>query len=180
MREDPITADIGGGTDSDGDDVKAGVDNLIGGFEDDTLAGDAGANRLFGDDGDDTLAGGQGEAADGADILSGGDGDGDTATYATRSTGVSVTIDGGPNAEGDIVASSVENLTGGSGDDTLVGGGGADEEEDEDNGENVLDGGGGDDTLAGGDATGAERAGHLHRRGKRCCGGHRDLCGPSG
>ena len=108
-----------------------------------------------GGEGDDTLAGGIGDAPDGPDFLSGAEGS-DTATYATRSTGVSVTIGGGPNAEGDIVGSSVENLTGGSGDDALTGGGVADEDADEDQVENVLDGRGGDDTLAGGDAPGAE------------------------
>ena len=47
-REDPITVDIGGGPDSDGDDVGPEIDNLIGGEEDDTLTGGANANRLFG------------------------------------------------------------------------------------------------------------------------------------
>jgi Ca2+-binding RTX toxin-like protein len=117
------------------------ADFLTGGTSNDSLKGDAGA---------DTLDGGFG-----ADLLRGGD-DFDTVAYADRAESVAVTIspaddtiytvNGSANDENDDisgvrdgVASDVEALMGGSGDDRLTGDGDA----------NTLQGGPGLDELRG-------------------------------
>ena len=89
---------------------------LTGGVGDDTLQGEGGL---------DTLNGGVSTAV------------GDTASYAERTTPVSVTLPGG--LAGEDTFTGIENVTGGGGDDTLTGDGGA----------NKLLGGSGDDTLQG-------------------------------
>ncbi len=110
----------------------------------DTLNGGTGGDVLYGGSavgttgsGDDTLDGGKG-----ADFLSGGDGL-DTATYASRTNPVAVTLDNvandGEAGEGDNVLSDVEHLVGGSAGDLLAG----------DEGANTLDGGPGNDLLTG-------------------------------
>lgn len=122
---------------------------------DDTLAAAAAGGFLRGLDGDDTLTGGKGDdilsGDDGDDILNGGAGDdtlrggsgSDTATYAGYKTDlvVSLSVSGEQNtgAAGGDTLYSIENLTGGAGDDVLTG---------NDLG-NALNGGGGDDLLAG-------------------------------
>jgi Ca2+-binding RTX toxin-like protein len=116
----------------------AGNDMLFGGTGDDLLFGDAGSDRLWGNDGDDTLYGGAG-----ADAFAGGGGS-DTLAYGDTFTAVSINLalhtSTGGDAAGDTF-DSIENLTGGLGDDTLTG----------DDGVNVLDGGRfGHDTLDGG------------------------------
>jgi Ca2+-binding RTX toxin-like protein len=94
------------------DNVRSDVETLIGGSGADTLTGSATANTLDG--------------RNGADVLSGLGGI-DIATYATRTSGVTVSIDGNANdgnsADGsaDNVKTDVENLVGGSGADTLTG-----------------------------------------------------------
>lgn len=116
-----------------------GNDTEYGGLGNDTLNGDAGDDVLYGEDGDDTLNGGIGN-----DILNGGNGN-DTATYATASLGVQVSlaIAGFQNTVGagsDFLI-SIENLTGSNFNDSLTGDANA----------NRLDGGLGNDVLAGGD-----------------------------
>src|SRR3546814_11010782 len=67
----------------------------------------------------------------------------ETASYASESDGVAVDLGAGTAAGADVGTDtliSIENATGGSGDDTLTG----------DLGANVLAGGAGDDTLVGG------------------------------
>ena len=102
---------------------------------------------VSGGDGDDTLRGG---AA--ADTFAGGAGE-DVVTYDDRNSGLSASINGladdGEGSEGDLIGIDVEDLTGGSGNDTLTGNlranvldGGA--------GNDVVTGGRGDDTLTGG------------------------------
>jgi Ca2+-binding RTX toxin-like protein/subtilisin-like proprotein convertase family protein len=113
--------------------------NRINGTEDDDLIqGDAGNDRLDGKDGDDILNGGSGN-----DRLTGGDGS-DTASYAGTSGDVTVTLETtraqNTGAAGRDTLRSIENLTGGDGDDTLTGNSDA----------NILSGGAGDDTLRGG------------------------------
>ncbi len=143
--DDVLTGDAGTDTEAGGD----GSDTLMGGDGNDTEAGGPGADTLDGDADNDTLDGG-----DGGDVMSGGDGV-DTGDYSTRTIGVDVTLDGeagdGQPGEGDNVEPDVENLRGGSGDDTFIGSpagnaldGGA--------GEDYSDGGAGSDTLTGGDA----------------------------
>jgi Ca2+-binding RTX toxin-like protein len=130
----------------------AGADLLQGGDGIDRLWGGSENDVVFGDDGDDTL---WAEAtADGADELYGGNGS-DTVTYENRSNPISVAIgnglaDDGESGEFDIIDFDVENVTGGSGNDSLVGttvanvfSGGA--------GNDTINGADGDDTLGGDD-----------------------------
>ena len=118
---------------------------LIGGAGADTLDGRSGPNapdKLFGEAGNDQLTGGY--AGSGGDTLDGG-ADVDLVTYASRTAGTSVSLDG-VGGEDKIV--SVENAKGGDGDDTLTGSAGP-------NalfagaGNDVIDGKGGDDSLYG-------------------------------
>lgn len=108
------------------------IENLRGGYENDTLIGDANANEL--------------EGWYGADRLDGGGGS-DTASYADSAGGVTVDLTktgaqqtaNNHDAAGDRLT-SIENLRGSAHDDTLIGDANA----------NVLEGGAGDDTLIGG------------------------------
>jgi uncharacterized repeat protein (TIGR01451 family) len=117
------------GESGENDNVGTDVEDVFGGTGDDTLTG-SGADNLF-------------DGGPGADELSGGGGT-DTADYSSRLDPVEVSLDGlandGETGEGDNVASNVEDVFGGAGDDTLVGNGQA----------NLLDGGEGDDDLDGG------------------------------
>src|SRR5581483_1350275 len=135
------------GEPGEGDNVRADVENVVGGSGDDSLIGDANANVLGGGAGDDVLDGQLG-----ADMLNGGAG-ADTVWYEPRTNPVTVTLDGSANdgeaGENDRIAADVENAVGGSGDDTLIGDAGA----------NVLNGGLGNDTLDGGRGADAPRGG---------------------
>jgi Ca2+-binding RTX toxin-like protein len=124
-----------------------GNDSLDAGPGNDSLAGDAGADVLDAGVGTDTLDGGAG-----ADRFLGGAGL-DTASYATRSQAVNVTVgaraNDGERGEGDDVGSDVETVVGGRGNDVLAGGagnqqlfGGA--------GKDKMDGGVGNDRVYGG------------------------------
>ena len=121
-----------------GKDTLSSIRDLVGSDFGDTLTGDAGNNVLTGGGGDDVLEGGAGN-----DQLDGGAGT-DTATYASASAGVkvSVAIAGlqGTLGAGSDTLTGIENLTGSAFADTLTGDGGV----------NVLNGGGGDDVLIGG------------------------------
>ena len=112
----------------------AGDDTLIGSAHQDLIDGGAGNDTLIGGLGDDTLIGGAGV---------------DTVSYADRSNAVKVSLDAahlwiagqnGVAGELDSIASDIENLTGGSGDDLLRGSAAA----------NIIHGGAGDDTIEGG------------------------------
>lgn len=123
------------GSEGERDDVRSDVEQVLGGSGPDELMGSARGDRLDGGGGDDVIDGGGG-----ADNLVGGDGV-DTVTYASRSAPVLAQIGAGgagEAGEGDVISSSVENLTGGSGPDRLTAG---------PDSANVLDGGGGDDRL---------------------------------
>lgn len=158
-----VAAALGDGNDSfklwEGDsevDGGTGNDELSGYGGDDVLDGGEGNDRLSGWAGDDTLEGGPGNdafevdataegeppASAGSDVLSGGPG-WERISYELVGAPVSLTLDGvandGPSGEGDDIASDVEQLEGGSGDDTLVG----------DDGPNRLDGSLGNDRLEG-------------------------------
>jgi Ca2+-binding RTX toxin-like protein len=135
-----------------------GNDSERGGHGDDTAQGGAGNDALNGEDGSDALDGGAGDdtldGGTGADSIAGGDG-ADLASYASRTAGVTVTLDGSPGdgepGENDNVQPDVENLSGGSGGDTFYGSGAANRL-DGGGGEDYEDGGPGADTLIGGDA----------------------------
>jgi len=134
-----LDASLGPGDDQVSTAVAGVSVNFDGGPGDDTLQGGTG---------DDTLNGGLG-----ADDISGGDGT-DTVDYSDRTAGVNVTLDdigldgqGCPNigtCENDNVHSDVENVDGGSGNDTIVG-----QNTGTDNG-NTFKGNDGNDVLSGG------------------------------
>jgi Ca2+-binding RTX toxin-like protein len=138
------------------DDVRSDVQNVIAGTGNDTLTGSIGNNTLSGGDGADTLDGGLG-----ADVLDGAAGS-DWVSYASHANDVVADLDGladdGQLGEGDQVA-NVENLVGGSGNDSLTGDSGPNTLTGLDGndildgiaGADVLTGGAGDDTIEGGD-----------------------------
>src|SRR5207253_8416357 len=101
------------------DNARTDVENVIGGSAGDLITGSNSANALQGMAGDDTIDGGTG-----ADTLSGGIGI-DRVTYNGRSNPLVIAIDGaadsGEAGEGDTIQLDVENITGGSGDDTIAG-----------------------------------------------------------
>lgn len=121
------------------DNVLSNVENITGGRASDELIGDADANSLSGGRGNDSLMGNAG-----SDVLGGGLGT-DTGSYVLSTADVFVTLnnvaDDGSLTEGDNVLDDIENITGGSGNDTLVGSSEV----------NVLRGGPGNDSIAGGD-----------------------------
>lgn len=123
-----------------GSDTLSGFENLLGSAFADTLTGDANANTLSGGAGDDTLNPGA-NLVGAVDVLDGGAGS-DTASFAGLA-GVTATLAGATASIGtDTIATlvSIENLTGGSGNDSLTG----------DSNANVIEGGLGDDVLDGG------------------------------
>ena len=117
--DDTITA----GPSKDRLDGGDGADRLAGGAGDDTLLGGNGADGLVGGPGNDTLDGGLG-----ADTFNGSEGT-DTVTYASRTNPIiaditdsaTETADDGEAGERDFIATTVENLIGGSGNDRLTG-----------------------------------------------------------
>jgi Ca2+-binding RTX toxin-like protein len=166
-RNNPVTVTLGAGANDgealEGDDVQ--TENVIGGDGNDSLTGDGGDNVLDGDINNsvDTLDGGGGNdtlfGRRGGDTLIGGTGI-DSVSYNPESNPVTVTagdglandgvndVDPGPavTPEGDNVASDVESIEGGSGNDHLTGGTGA----------GVIKGRGGNDVLNGGADTAAD------------------------
>jgi hypothetical protein len=113
-----------------------GSDTISGGAHRDTLRGGDLGDTLRGLGGDDVL---QGDG--GSDVLDGGEGV-DTVTYAERATPVTARIGGestGVGGEADDIDTSVEDVTGGGGNDRLFG----------TSGPNQLTGGGGFDELSG-------------------------------
>jgi len=141
-NDDFLGGDIGanelrGGPGDDSLDGRAGNDLLFGDAGNDILIGGAGDDTLNGDDGDDILIGGLG-----ADTLDGGNGI-DVVNYSDETLAVTVDLFGGTASGASIgsdTISNIENVVGGSGNDTLKG--------DSDN--NTLVGGAGDDALKGG------------------------------
>jgi Ca2+-binding RTX toxin-like protein len=120
---------------------------VYGGNGNDTLRGGNGDDTLYGGAGDDALT--TGATIDGNDALHGG-ADTDTADYAARTAAITVTLDDvaddGGAGEIDNVATDIEILKGGQGDDHLTGSAGA----------NTISGGLGGDTLGGGAGAGLD------------------------
>lgn len=151
----------------DGDDLVDGgpdMDLVDGDAGDDVIHGgdDAADDVLYGGTGDDVFdeCGGTGET--GADDIFGEDGV-DTVDYSARANTVTVTLDSGAaddgeSGEGDDIV-TVENVLGGTGDDSLTGnagnnflyGGPGDDDLYGLSGNDLLEGGAGGDTLDGGD-----------------------------
>jgi Ca2+-binding RTX toxin-like protein len=140
-RTQPILAslnDLGDdGEVNEHDNIHNDLEGIVGGSNSDILVGNDSANTLSGGPGNDTLRGKLG-----ADVLQGGLGS-DLVTYDERSNPVTANLDGvandGEAGEQDNIGSDVENLTGGSGNDTLTG----------DYRGNTLIGGSGNDKLYG-------------------------------
>ena len=121
-----------------GENDNVDTENVTGATGNDILTGDANVNRLKGDLGNDTIDGGGGAdtlngdgdndvlvGGAGGDILSGGLGTSDTVDYSAAAGAVTVTIgagaDDGELGEADDVKATVENVTGGPGDDMITG-----------------------------------------------------------
>jgi len=113
---------------------------ITGGAGNDNLSGGAGNDTLNGGAGDDTLTGGLGN-----DRLTGGTGI-DTASYVDETDNMVVDLAAGTARRGSSGApvedtlATIENVSGGSGDDSITGNGAA----------NLLKGGGGIDAILGG------------------------------
>jgi serralysin len=128
--------------------VGSGADNLmLGGAGNDTIRGSGGNDTLFGDSGDDIIFGGPGDDIfvatldDGNDSFRGGDGT-DTADFSRISADITASLSAGTASStqtGTDGLSAIENITGGSGNDTLVGSGA----------DNLMLGGAGNDTIRG-------------------------------
>jgi Ca2+-binding RTX toxin-like protein len=111
-------------------------------------------SRLEGGDGNDTLNGGASSdtliGGDGADAFNGGSGT-DTADYGAKNVNLNITIDGsandGASGETDNVKTDVENVIGGSANDSITGSSST----------NDLSGADGNDTLDGGSGTGQDQ-----------------------
>jgi Ca2+-binding RTX toxin-like protein len=175
----PVTVNLltGNATDgTGGSDTLISIENVIGGSGNDAITGDAEFNRLEGGAGNDTLDGGAGNdtliggtgndlllGGDGNDLLVGGEGNDtlnggagtDTADYASSSDGVTVNLATGTANDGlggtDTLI-GIENVKGGTGNDSLTGDAAANRLEGG-AGNDTLVGGAGDDTLDGGDGT---------------------------
>ena len=129
---------VEGGAGNDTITGNSAANTLWGGLGNDTLNGDTGNDILVGDDGDDILIGGAGN-----DTLTGGIGI-DTADYTAATANLTIslavtTAQTVATGESDTLA-TIENLFGGSGNDTLTGSTVA----------NVLKGGAGADRITGG------------------------------
>jgi Ca2+-binding RTX toxin-like protein len=138
---------VNGGAGNDSIRGGGGVDTLDGGEGRDTVDGRANNDTVRGGGGRDLLIGGPDN-----DVLEGG-ADTDTASYEDHTAPVNVTLDNlandGQTGETDRVASDVENLIGGSGDDTLTGDAGANDIDGGEGGD-VIDPGAGPDFVDGG------------------------------
>jgi Ca2+-binding RTX toxin-like protein len=132
------------------DNVKADVENILGGTAGDNITGNNGNNVMTGGAGADILSGAAGNdtfdeeaAANGGDVFNGGLGV-DTVDYSARTGALTVTMDGvaadDGEADADNVKGDVENLLGGTAADTITGNALA----------NDIDGGAAADTISGG------------------------------
>lgn len=145
-----ISAVLNGAADDgaagEGDSVSEDVENLTGGFGDDTLTGNFAVNKLLGGPGNDSLSGGDGndtmDGGPGGDAITGGTGS-DVADYTGRTAALVIDLDGvaddGEAGEGDNVAGDVDVVNGGAGNDVITGSAI----------QNVIDGKGGNDLLDG-------------------------------
>jgi Ca2+-binding RTX toxin-like protein len=119
-------------------DTLISIENLTGGSGSDKLTGDSVANVLAGGSGNDILKGGAG-----SDTIEGGDGS-DTADFSDKTIALTITLNSSSTSvrignETDTLV-SIENLIGGSGNDTITG----------DASTNILNGGSGNDVLISG------------------------------
>jgi Ca2+-binding RTX toxin-like protein len=145
----PVTITLDGlagdGQGGESDNVNADFENALGGNFGDSITGNGAVNRLNGGDGTDQLHGEGGNdtlvgLVDGnADTYDGGAGS-DVATFSTDAAGLTLVANGAASpTDGEVIETTVENLTGGTGNDTLTGNASR----------NVLNGGLGNDELSG-------------------------------
>jgi Ca2+-binding RTX toxin-like protein len=158
----------GDGVEGEGENVEAGIENVVTGDGADRITGDGAANRIEagggddvvdGGDGDDTLEGGPSDP--GNDTLRGGGGndalrsgpgddalDGGAGDDSADGGGGADSLDGGTGADDVMGGAGLDAVAGGAGADTVRGSVpalvGAD-------GDDSLDGGDGDDVMLGGD-----------------------------
>jgi Ca2+-binding RTX toxin-like protein len=137
-----------GGSSNDRIFADAGNDMLLGGEGNDHLDAGDGNDQIWGDQGRDVVKAGLGNdvifamAGDGNDVYDGGDGI-DTADYSAIATGIVFDLDAGmaksvgAGNSGEDVLKDIENIVGGSGNDTFYA----------NNAVNVFEGGGGNDTF---------------------------------
>jgi Ca2+-binding RTX toxin-like protein len=131
---------IDGGSDADTIDGGAGNDNILGGFGNDIIYGKAGNDTISAGDGDDIIY----EVYSGTDFIDGGAGV-DTLDYSGASSyRVTISLQTGIQSDSNSTPSSdtvsgIENVIGGSGNDTITGSDLA----------NILQGGSGNDVLYG-------------------------------
>jgi len=119
-----------------GTDTLVSIENITGSAFNDTLTGSSFANTLSGGNGDDVL-----EGRGGNDVLDGGAGT-DTANYGAAAGAVTVDLGTGIANDGDggvDTLTNIENVTGGTSNDTIIGNAAA----------NIINGGNGNDTLSG-------------------------------
>jgi Ca2+-binding RTX toxin-like protein len=127
---------------------EAGDDMLLAGAGSDLIDAGAGNDRIWGEQGRDVVTGGAGNdviyatAGDGDDVYDGGDGV-DTVDYSAIGSKLVVDLVAGEaksigaDSSGEDVLRNIENVVGGSNDDTIYAS----------NARNVLEGGGGRDTF---------------------------------
>jgi Ca2+-binding RTX toxin-like protein len=150
------------GAPSEGDNVKADVENILGSGFVDNITGNASNNKITGGAGNDILAGGagddtfdEGSAASDADTITGGAGV-DTVDYSARTNAITATLNAaatsGESGENDSLGTDVENVYGGAGDDTITGNA-LNNELVGNAGNDTLYGLAGDDVLEGGGGT---------------------------
>jgi Ca2+-binding RTX toxin-like protein len=125
-----------------GNDSLSGIENILGGNGDDSIQGDGTHNWLEGGLGNDTIAG---EAHSGA---------GDFVSYASATGAVTVDLVAGTSSgvHGEDSLAGIENILGGSGNDSLLGNYNPRSITASNN--QIYIGGQGDDTIVGGDPSG--------------------------
>jgi Ca2+-binding RTX toxin-like protein len=151
-----LSVRTGGGDDIVRADTTTAMAYLYLGDGDDVAVGGSGDDIIDAGSGDDTLTGGAGDDVlsgdDGADVHNGGPG-WDEVSYRFRTAPVTADLDAavgddGMAGEGDTIATDVEAIEGGDGDDTLTGNDGPNSLRGAD-GRDHLDGLGGPDDLYG-------------------------------
>jgi Ca2+-binding RTX toxin-like protein len=131
-----------------------GDDTMDGGAGNDVLNGGPGQNMVTAFDTSlrNVDEGPEVAGSNGNDSMHGGEGD-DTVTYVKRAGPVTLSLDGAKNdgapGERDRIASDVETVVGGSGDDVIIGSA-SNDELDGGKGSDSIEGGPGDDHLSGG------------------------------
>ncbi|TAF12622.1 MAG: hypothetical protein EAZ74_06925, partial [Alphaproteobacteria bacterium] len=154
---DDSAEEISGGDESDRIDGAGGNDLLDGGLGNDLVEGGTGNDELNGGQGNDFLNGGTGVdelfGGVGNDELDGG-ADDDLANYSSVDSNLTINLATGvATGEGTDTLISIEDVIGGSNNDTITGSD-ASNEITSGSGDDVVNAGGGDDLIVGGDGAG--------------------------